>query len=107
MKNPTPSTIKTCNCGRKKTLLWIITVFLSALFKTHVLIELQINVAMVWENIFKERYNNHKCSFKNKSRGNITDLSKYAWEFKETCLLFYQLGYCYEIKEICLQITKV
>ena len=35
----------------------------------------------------KEHYNNHKCSFENKSRGKNTKLSKYAWELKER--LFY------------------
>ena len=89
MKNPAPSTIKTCNYGRKKTVLWMVTVFLSALFKTHVLMQLLINIATVCENTFKERYNNHKCSFKNKSRGNITDLSKYAWELKEKYIYYF------------------
>ena len=35
------------------------------------------------ENTFKERYNNHKCSFGNKSREKNTELVKYVWELKE------------------------
>ena len=51
--------------------------------------QLLINIATVCENTFKERYNNHKCSSKNKSRGNITDLSKYVWEFKEKYIYYF------------------
>ena len=32
---------------------------------------------------FKERYNNHTSSFKNKSPQNSTELSNYIWELKE------------------------
>ena len=35
------------------------------------------------ENTFKERYNNHKCSFRNKSREKNTELSTYTWKLKE------------------------
>ena len=35
------------------------------------------------ENTFKERFNNHNCSFRNKSREKNTELSKYVWELKE------------------------
>ena len=34
-------------------------------------------------NTFKERCNNHKCSFRKKSREKTTELSKYVWELKE------------------------
>ena len=33
---------------------------------------------------FKERYNNHKKSFKNPLYQNETELSKYLWKLKET-----------------------
>ena len=36
-----------------------------------------------WENTFKELYNNHKCSLRNKSREKNTEFSKYVWELKE------------------------
>ena len=35
------------------------------------------------ENNFKERFNNHNCSFTNKSREKNTEMSKYVWELKE------------------------
>ena len=35
------------------------------------------------ENTFKERYNNHKCSFRNKSPEKNTELSQYLWELKD------------------------
>ena len=36
-----------------------------------------------FENTFKDRYNNYNCSFRNKSREQNTELSKYVWELKE------------------------
>ena len=41
------------------------------------------------ENTFKERYNNHKCSFRNKSREKNTELSKYVWELKEKDINYF------------------
>ena len=38
---------------------------------------------------FKECYNNHKCSFRNKSHGKNTELSKYACELKEGDINYY------------------
>ena len=35
------------------------------------------------ENTFKEHYNNHTCSFRNKSREKNTELSTYVWELKD------------------------
>ena len=35
------------------------------------------------EKSFKERYNNHTSSFKNRSRQKSTELSNYIWELKE------------------------
>ena len=35
------------------------------------------------EKNFKERYNNHTASFRNKSKANSTELSKYIWELKD------------------------
>ena len=34
------------------------------------------------EKSFKERYNNHTSSFRNKSRQKSTELSNYIWELK-------------------------
>ena len=35
------------------------------------------------ENIFKEKWNQHKNSFKHESKANSTMLSKYVWELKK------------------------
>ena len=35
------------------------------------------------ENTFKECYNNHNYSFRNKSREKNTELSKYEWKLKD------------------------
>ena len=37
----------------------------------------------ICEYNFKERYNNHNCSFRKKSRKKITELSQYVCELKE------------------------
>ena len=37
------------------------------------------------EKSFKEKYNNHTSSFKNKSRQKCTELSNCIWELKENC----------------------
>ena len=39
---------------------------------------------------FKERYNNHTATFRNKSKEKNTELSKYIWELKN-CNLNYDL----------------
>ena len=43
------------------------------------------------ENTFRERYNNHNCSFRNKSRENNTELFKYLWELKEKEIIIVSL----------------
>ena len=59
------------------------------------------------EGTFKECYNNHNCSFRNKSREKNTELSKYVWELKKKDIdYFIDWNYCYEITEICLWISK-
>ena len=35
-------------------------------------------------NTFKTRFNNHKCSFKNKSKKSSTELSKHIWELNDS-----------------------
>ena len=35
------------------------------------------------EKNFKERYNNHATSFRNKNKEKTTELSKYVWELKD------------------------
>ena len=36
------------------------------------------------ENTFKQRYANHKASFKNKNLSNATELSKHIWHLKDS-----------------------
>ena len=43
------------------------------------------------ENTFKERCNNHNCSFRNKSCEKNTELSKYFWELKEKDILLIRI----------------
>ena len=35
------------------------------------------------DTMFKERFNNHKCSFRNERYKNSTELSKYVWNLKQ------------------------
>ena len=43
----------------------------------------QKNYYGTFEKSFKERYNNHTSSFRNKSRQKSTELFNYIWELKE------------------------
>ena len=51
MKNPGPSTTKTCNCCQ---LLWMVTVFLNALFTKHLLLPLLVKITMVLVKILSK-----------------------------------------------------
>ena len=83
MKDPTPPTTKTCNC-RRKTDCPMSGNCLSECFIYNASIETPTyrNYYGTCENTFKERYNNHTCSFRNKSKEN-SELSKYVWELKD------------------------
>ena len=72
MKNPAPSTTKTCN-------------YLSEclIYKASVSTTTNKYYYGTCENTFKEHYNNHNSSFRNKSREKNTELPKYVWELKE------------------------
>ena len=80
MKNPAPSTTKTCNC-RQKTDCPMDGNCLSEclIYKASVSATTNKYYYGTCENTLKERYNNHKCSFRNKSREKNTELSKYVW----------------------------
>ena len=84
MKDPAPSTIKTC-IGRRKTDCPMDGNYLSEclIYKASVNTTTNKYYYGTCENTFKERYNNHKSSFRNKSREKNTELSKYVWELKE------------------------
>ena len=45
-----------------------------------------------WENTFKERDDNHKCSFRNKSCEKNTELSNCGWELKERDIVILLVG---------------
>ena len=79
MKNPASSTTKTCNC-RQKTDCPMEGNYLSEclIYKASVSTPTNKHYYGTCENTFKERYSNHKCSFRNKSRREKkTELSKY------------------------------
>ena len=84
MKDPIPPTTKTCNC-RKKTDCPMNGNCLSECFIYKASIDTPTYRIYygTCENTFKERYNNHTCSFRNKSREKSTELSKYVWELKD------------------------
>ena len=84
MKNPAPSTSKTCNCRQKTDCPMDGNCFSECLiYKASVITINNKYYYGTCENTFKELYNNHKCSFRNKSRENNTELSKYVWELKK------------------------
>ena len=49
------------------------------------------------EGTFKERYNNHTASFRNKTKEKSTELSKHIWELKDNNIP-YQLKWCIAYK---------
>ena len=84
MKNPAPSTTKACNC-RLKTDCPMDGNCLSErlVYKASVSTTTNKYYHGICENTFKERYNNHNCSFRNKSSKKNTELPKYVWKLKE------------------------
>ena len=84
MKNPAPSTTKTCNCRRKTDCPMDGNCLSECLIdKASAITTTNKYYYGTCENYFKERYNNHKCSFRNKSREKNTELSKYICELKK------------------------
>ena len=77
MKNPAQSTTKTSNCRRKTDCPMDGNCFSECLiYKASVSITTNKYYHGTCENTFKECYNNHNCSFRNKSREKNTLLSK-------------------------------
>ena len=78
MKNPAPSTTKTCNCRRKTDCPMDCNCLSDCLIcKASGSTITNKYCCGTCENTFKERYNNHKCSFRNNSRRKYTELSMY------------------------------
>ena len=84
MEDPKPANSKTCSCRQKS----------DCPLNQNCLSECLVYSAIVntsttksdygtCEKSFKERYNNHTLSFRNKSRQKSTQLSNYIWELKE------------------------
>ena len=78
MKDPASSTIKNeKSIVKKQSVLWMVSVFLSALFTKHLLIQLIVNIAMLLVKILSRNVS-ITMFFRNKSRKKNTELSKYA-----------------------------
>ena len=90
MKNTAPSTTKTCNCRRKTDCPMDGNCLSECLiYKASVSTTTNKYYYGTCENTFKERYNNHKCSFRSKSREKNTELSKYVSELKERAINYF------------------
>ena len=89
-KTPAPSTTKTCN-GRRKTDYSMDGSCLSECLIYQASASTTTNKYYYGscENIFKKRYNNRNCSFRNKSREINTELAKYVWELKEKGINYF------------------
>ena len=85
-QNTTPVAARSCSCRQKSECpsnnkcLSESLVYKAAVSQT----PLQINkyYYRTCEKTFKERYNNHTATFRNKSKQKSTELSKHIWELK-------------------------
>ena len=90
LKDPVASTAKECSC-RQKSNCPLAEKCLSECLVYHAQVNrLDINQTKNYyctcENNFKERYNNHTTSFRNKNKEKSTELSKYIWELKKSII---------------------
>ena len=80
IKDPAPSTIKTCNFRRKTDCPKDSNCLSECLiYKTSVNTTTNKYYYGACESTFKERYKSYECSFRNKSYEKNTELSKYVW----------------------------
>ena len=90
MKNPAPSTIKTCNCRRKIDCPMDGNYLSECLiYKASVSTTTNKYYYGTCENTLKERCNNHKCYFKNKSHEKNTELFKSVQGLKERDINYF------------------
>ena len=84
MEDPKPTNNKTCSC-RQKSDCSLNQICLSEYLVHNAVVNTSKtkNYYGTCEKSFKERYNNHKSSFRNKSHQKRTELSNYIWELKE------------------------
>ena len=84
MEDPKPNNNKTCRCRQKSDCpLNQNRISECLVYNAVVNTSTTKNYYGTCEKSFKERYNNHTSSFKNKSRQKSTELSNYIWELKE------------------------
>ena len=84
MEDPKPTNNKTCSC-RQKSDCPLNQNCLSECLVYNAVVNRSTtkNYYGTCEKSFKERYNNHTSSFRNKSHQKSTELSNYIWELKE------------------------
>ena len=73
----TPSTETNCNCG-KKTIALVYNANVTTRSDTT-----GKNYIGLTEGTFKQRYTQHKLSFRNRNYSNSTELSKHIWTLKD------------------------
>ena len=84
MEDPKPTNKKTCSCRQKSDCPSNQNCLSECLvYNAVVNTSTTKNYFGTCEKSFKERYNNHTSSFKNRSRQKSTELSNYIWELKE------------------------
>ena len=90
MKSSALSTTETCNCHRKIECSVDGNCLSECLiYKASVSATTNKYYYRTCKNDFKERYSNHKCSFRNKSHEKNTEFSKYVWELKEKDINYF------------------
>ena len=83
-EDPKPTNNKTCSCRQKSDCPLNRNCLSECLvYDAVVNTSTTKNYYGTCEKSFKERYNNHTSSFKNRSRQKSTELSNYIWELKE------------------------
>ena len=90
LKDPVASTAKKCSCQQKSNCP-LAEKCLSECLVYHAQADRSdINQTKHYygtcEKKFKERYNNHTTSFRNKSKEKSEDLSEYIWELKSSSI---------------------
>ena len=84
MEDPKPTNNKICSCQQKSGCPLNQNCLSECLvYNAVVNTSTTKNYYGTCEKSFKEKYNNHTSSFKNKSRQKTTELSNYIWESKE------------------------
>ena len=87
LKDPTPTDVKECSC-HQRTECPLDKKCLSGYLVYNALVDrLDSNKTKHYygtcKKNFKEHYNNHRASFRNKNKEKSTELSEYIWELKD------------------------